>query len=518
MVDKKNVLRLRRGRSVGLGLIAIMGFLIAGFVFEPILSTIPLVAPQFEDQFEIPFVTPEQEQNNQEILKDIEEVVKDQTIPPEEIPPMVEDLADEIVTIPPITNETSVVCTDSIPPTCNTIPPVTSEDPPLVQIGDILDDNPIVDPILPESTSLDLLTRVTKIDSQGNKVVVEKTTTFSKLAFLVEEKTNIDYKTGFLEIEMFVKGEPNTKYSGSGTFDIMIGTSSIFSTPIKINFDQVSDGSGMIPITVISPLGGMSTVYTFDFNANFNKFINEKVTKIDVIINSLDTTKDQDNFSIQNISVFTMDIARDDIQIIITDEEGITSRVYPTDSKLVVTSVQASSQGIICIVGVTTGSTFTGKTSSINPADCLYNFPPPNYQSEPALSIWRKLYPMTTITAGTAPAPQVLGLNLYDIDGNIIKFSSGGTGTVFNELVTRNTNYTLKINSPLISSDLSFGKAQQTQSYSCQSVVTTNYKIVITSVPPPSGCGFTNSCFTTTYHTLYPNGISSGAVQCNLPK
>ena len=513
----KGKLAVLRSRSTGFALIGIMGFLIAGFVFQPIISTIPIIAPEvnLDDQLEIPFVTPDIEENNEEIIDQIEEIVLDETIPPEEIPQMIEDLAEDIVTIPPISNETSIVCGDE---SCSTIPPITSEDPPLVQIGDILDENPILDPILPESASLDLLTRVTKQNSAGQRTVVEKTTQFSKLAFLVEEQTNIDYKTGFLEIEMFVKGEPNTRYSGTGTFDIKVGTSSIFPSTIQISFDQVSDSNGLIPITITSPTGGTATLYTFDFNANFNKFINESVTKIDVIINLLDATKDQDNFSIQNVSVFTMDIARDDIQVIITDEQGTTSRVYPTDSKLIVTSAQASSQGVICAIGTIFGSTVTGKTSGSSPADCLYYNPPPAYASGASLNTWHNLFPITTITAGTAPAPQILGLNLYDKDGKIIKSSSGGTGTVFNELVTRNADYVLKINSPIISSNLSFGKAQQTQSYSCQSTVTTVYKIVTTTTPAQSGCGFTNSCFSTTTYSLYPNGISIGATQCNLPK
>lgn len=516
----KSKLAVLRSRSTGFVLIGVMGFLIAGFVFQPIIATIPLVAPEvnLDEQLQIPFVTPEIEQNNEEVLEQIDEIIQDETIPPEDIPPMIEDLADEIIIIPPISNETSIICTDNIPPNCNEIPTVTSEDPPLVQIGDILDENPIVDPILPKSASLDLLTRVTKQNSQGERTVVEKTTQFSQLAFLVEEQTNQDYKTGFLEIELFIKGEPNVRYSGTGTFDINVGTSSIFSSPVQISFDQISDNEGLIPVKITSPTGSTATLYTFDFNANFNKFVNESVTKIDVIIKSLNAIKDQDNFSINDVSVFTMDIARDDIQVIITDEQGSTSRVYPTDSRLTVTSVQASSQGAYCTIGIIFGSTVTGKTSGSSPADCLYNFPPPSYTSSAQLNTWHNLYPISYASAGTAPAPQISGLSLYDIDGKLIKSSSGGTGTIFNELVTRNQNYVLKINTPLISSDLSFGKAQQTQSYSCQSTVTTNYKITTTSTPPVSGCGFTNSCFTKITYSLSPNGISIGATQCNLPK
>ena len=200
-------LAVLRSRSTGFALIGVMGFLIAGFVFQPIASTIPIIAPVFDEQFEIPFVPSEIDENNQEISDQIQEIISDETIPPEEASSMVEDLQKEIQTIPTITNETSIVCTDSIPQTCNVIPTITSEDPTLVQIGDILDDNPILNPLLPQSASLNLLTKITKQDSTGKRTVVEKTTQFSQLAFLVEEGTNIDYRNGFLEIEMFVKGK-----------------------------------------------------------------------------------------------------------------------------------------------------------------------------------------------------------------------------------------------------------------------------------------------------------------------
>jgi hypothetical protein len=282
--------------------------------------------------------------------------------------------------------------------------------------------------------------------------------------------------------------------------------------------DEISDINGIIPVHIVSPTGSTSNLYTFDFNANFNKFVNEAITKIDVKIITLDVTdKDLNKFSIQNTLVFEMDIARDDIQLIVADETGVTSRIYPTDSRIVVTSVQASSQGAYCTIGIYFGSTLTGKTSGNSPDDCLYNFPPPNYASGASLNTWHSLYPISYVSAGTAPAPQILGLNLFDQDGKILKSSGGGTGTVFDNLVTRNENYTLKINTPVISSELSFGKAQQTQSYSCQSKVTTNYKISTTTVPAQSGCGFTNSCFSTTYYTLAPNGISIGVTQCNFP-
>ena len=453
------------------------------------------VAPNFEKEFEIPFITPEQEQVNQDIIKQIDEVISDPQINPENKPELIKVIADESTIIPLPSNET-----------------IFSEDPPIVQIGDITNN-----PVLPQSPSLDLVTRITKQDSQGNRIAVEKTTAF-KFAFLVEDTSNIDYKNGFLEIEMFVNGKPNTAYSGTGTFDIQISGQSIFQTPITINLDEISDINGMIPVHIISPTGSTSNLYTFDFNANFNKFVNEAITKIDVKIITLDVTdKDLNKFSIQNTLVFEMDIARDDIQLIVTDETGVISRIYPTDSRIVVTSVQASSQGAYCTIGIIFGSTVTGKTSGSSPADCLYNFPPPNYASGASLNTWHNLYPISYVSAGTAPAPQILGLNLFDQDGKILKSSGGGTGTVFDNLVIRNENYTLKINTPVISSELSFGKAQQTQSYSCQSKVTTNYKISTTTVPAQSGCGFTNSCFSTTYYTLAPNGISIGVTQCNFP-
>jgi hypothetical protein len=112
------------------------------------------------------------------------------------------------------------------------------------------------------------------------------------------------------------------------------------------------------------------------------------------------------------------------------------------------------------------------------------------------------------------------GVILLDNDGKVLVTKPGGTGEFFNELVTRNQNYTLTISSPAqFTGHLSYGKTQETKSYSCWQTGTPKYANSNSYWSGAvSGCGFTGTCgnFAYTYY-LSPNGYNLGAVQCNLP-
>jgi len=70
----------------------------------------------------------------------------------------------------------------------------------------------------------------------------------------------------------------------------------------------------------------------------------------------------------------------------------------------------------------------------------------------------------------------VFGLTLFDSNNQFIKTITGGTGIVMDELLQRNTNYTLRISSPEITSELSYPKAQQTKSFTCENEYDVKYR------------------------------------------
>lgn len=207
-------------------------------------------------------------------------------------------------------------------------------------------------------------------------------------------------------------------------------------------------------------------------------------------------------------TLFEMDISRDDIQLIITDEEGGTLRVYPTDSRITVRSVANSVDGGSCIIGVfynlqNGDSSRLPRSSGVSTASstsaCIGNLSP--------------------YSAGTVPAPSITGMILQDSDGELLVTGAGTTtgGTAFDELLTRNANYTLMISSLGLTSDLSYGKSQETKTMTCFQDGTSRYVSQCSTTPASSGCGFAGVCYSTTTCYISSSGFTTGAIQCNLP-
>ena len=203
-----------------------------------------------------------------------------------------------------------------------------------------------------------------------------------------------------------------------------------------------------------------------------------------------------------------------DQKILITNEEGITERVYPSDSRIVITTLTNDIFGNQCLIGtyirqacptsaecigyVKGGCVATGTCSIRSP--CMDGNPPER------------------VLAGTALAPTLSGINLLDSEGRLVATALGGTGKVFDELLTRNANYTIQITKgyPPISADLSYGKSQETQSYTCQDNASAIQQVIISTKSGTIGTSY--------YYYITTNGISPGNLetvalrtQCNFP-
>ena len=398
----------------------------------------------------------------------------------------------------------------------------TSQTPPPEQICDIDPQNIICQLINPPTSSVNLLSSVTKIDSLGNEVIVQGSFTIPQLSFFVEDTTNIDYRTGFLRIELKLDTDnPLQNILGTGDFEITVGTNQVITAPISIS--GTSDVDGSIPVEFLSPTGVVSPSFTFSFDEFFSSFANEQVTRLNANINNLeiniiepstlpDAPTDATVFGIfgNDLTVFSMNIARDDEQIIITDEQGITTRLFPTDSNLILTSIPKGVSGVICFIWTQTTLNNAARTTTTS-----------GDRNAPLVEA-SCISTVARVVVGTAPPPQLSGIIILDQDGQLLLNLPGGGGTgttsirVLDELVTRNENYTLKISSPVFDSALSYGKSQETQSYTCQYNPTAIYFAESLCVTP-TGCF--GGCATTCYIAIKPtkNVWDNNEITCTLP-
>ena len=484
------------------------------------------------DEFEIPFLTPEQEQMNEDTIEEIINIVEnpEQNV---EIDPVLlqqnEDCnaliisASEPNSPDTITDEQLKQCDliaeqiqnqtqqqlgqiieekekEIILPPNVQIPTNSSMDDPFTQL---CDQNPSLI-VCGKSTSLELITRVLKQDSTGKQTTVETTTKIPQLAFFVEDVSNIDYKNGKLQFELIIKGDPNFKYVGDGKVDLLIGDQSLFSEPLSVKVDGVGDSEGKVDLLFVSPTGGISDLLLFEFASNFNKFPNESITPVRLHVLDLNVSGDRDQkFALVDQDVFTMDIAREDIKLLITDQQGITARVYPSDSRIILTTVAGTSSPFISYTSraITYDSIFYG-----NGRGCSL-FTVTSDVSYPAPTTGGKTYPV--------PAPSISGVSVLDSDKKVVTSVSGGIGKVLDYTqLTRNENYTLKVTSPSItSSDLVYGKSQETKSFTCQQSAT----VIGTSTSSTSGD--TSNCgLYTLYYSVVYGSLKLGAITCNIPK
>ncbi len=272
---------------------------------------------------------------------------------------------------------------------------------------------------------------ITKINALGNSTVTSQTFQIPQLAFLADP-TDFDFTDGFMELTIDIQTKRDVAVTADGLYDVLVNNQTILTEPIQITADGITDENGILPVSFISPTGIPSNKYTLNFALNFDVFVNEQINPVVLKVVRLDVTRDTDSFSIIDQTLISSDIERDDIKILLVDEEfGETLRVFPTDSRLVFNSVPKT---LFAISGACLGA-----------------------------------------GAGTAPAPQIGRIEVFDSSGELFTFDNGGTGLRFmDELITRNANYTVSM---FFSSDqgmIEYGKSQETKTFSCNSELKSN--------------------------------------------
>ncbi len=501
------------------------------FISFPILNALGDVKPVYNaDDYNVPELSIQDTQNNEQINEEIDNIVNDasvfctanQTILEMIAQSELDKLGEVTVSNPPanvdpntfinttiVDQETAILCNKEIQILIKQLQdeliqtdPInnvteTSDDSTGQQLCDIEPNNPLCGTLLPEASAITLQAKVTKITSQGQRIESISQFDLPRQAFLVEEETNLDFRNGFLEIELFALTDPDVELSGTGELDILIGGSSIFTSPFVISVSQENNTGGIIPLDIQG-----TPIVKFSFAQNFNKFTNLAITPVEIRVVSIDLSDGTSQFTNQNLSLFDINISRDDIQIIIQDESGNNVRAFPSDSRIVINSVASKSQPYLTglVRQIVFDSTFYG-----NGLGC----------SQPFVVSDRTFTPTDSATL-TIPAPKITGISLVDSNGITISTSTGGTGNSlydFNQ-ITRNATYTIKASG--ISGVLDYGLNQETKSFTFSQDGTANTVFSVSIYGKNYG-----ACQSFTQSTLQSldmiNPLKLGVISSNFP-
>lgn len=349
---------------------------------------------------------------------------------------------------------------ETIPPSSDLNMTETSEDPPVEQVCDQLNLG------CGSSSPINLLLNVVKIDANNNRFNSTVITAVPALSFFVEQGTNVDFTNGFIEFGLDIETFTDTNVVGTGSIEILISNQTIQQADIKISDLVVTEG--IANVLFVGPTGATSETILFSFATNMDKFPTQGLTPIEFKIVDLQINRDTQDYAISNTVIFTMEIATDVDEIIIEDQQGELIRVYPTDDRFIIRSSTITVGGQICF-GLDRNKWLAAVPGNFGR---LWTEPPVDLDDICAIAT-------RPVTAGTAPAPPISGINLFR-NGEFVKSVAGATnGVVFDELLTRNTNYTITIADPSITFDFTTPKSQRNYDFKCWYNDRLNYGVTI---------------------------------------
>lgn len=346
------------------------------------------------------------------------------------------------------------------------IQPITSNDTTTKQV---------IEQIIPPKT-IKLEANIAKIDSSSKIYVESFSFDIKPFSLFVEDTSNIDFAKGFVELGLNLVYDPNNNLVANGMFNILINNKTVFPQDITLKVDGITDSDGKIKIK----FADISDLYTFDFGANIQKFPNEAVSKIQYIIKSLEITTDKE-YGLFNQEIFSMDIFRDDIKVLITNSDGTQVRTNLQDSTLKITSNPS-----------TIATAYTSRTQ------CPYG-------GNPA--------PSTTYYGVTNVPAIPIAVKIIDTDTGQTIDAFSGTGTVVDIKLFRNHNYTIDhnvVDKPR-SKDPFIISTPKTQA-------NFNYNVWTDSDYSSSSGGSGSSGLCTVYTTISTPIIGTQHVKSNFPK
>ncbi len=186
----------------------------------------------------------------------------------------------------------------------------------------------------PELFDVTISSKVFKTDNFGQRTESKTNFDIPLLAFFVEDTSDIDFDQGIIEQELIVNAPPNTSLRLSADFDILIGNQTILLEPLTIGGFGTTDENGELTVNYINQLGLRSNVFTFLFADHIDKFPITGTEKVDYVLSNVRVTSGLFEFELESVVIYSIVIARDPNQLIIVDELGERTRVFPTDDTL----------------------------------------------------------------------------------------------------------------------------------------------------------------------------------------
>lgn len=364
-----------------------------------------------------------------------------------------------------------------------------SDDSPGEQVCDLTE--------CPEANAVSLEANIVKVTS--NQTRIESTILFDLplQSIFVQDTSNIDFRNGFIEIELVAVTDPNVRLSGSGELDILVGGVSVLPEPFFISVQTENNTDGRVQLLI----GGTERISLSLANL-FNLFADRSVTPIELKIIDIEFTDERNIFQKSDFVIFSLNIFRDDVLILIQDEEGNTVRSFPMDSRVVIhSSASRSDPYQVCRIRVDVFQSFflgnglgcTGHTlTQTSTNDCS----------------------SATKQTVQVPAPTITA-SISDSEGNLLFSDSGSGNSLFDyDMLTRNATYTLSI-SQIGSGELDYGEAQETKSFTCTQEGTANISTIHTISGSVKPCSTYYRIATTVLNTANP--LTLGSKTCNFP-
>jgi len=200
-------------------------------------------------------------------------------------------------------------------------------------------DGTIVDPEpMPVPFDVSISSVIFKTDNNGTRT--QSTTNFDipLFAFFVEDTTNLDFDNGFIEQQLNLNAQPNTQITLDANFDVLIANQTILPEPLTISISGVTDQNGQLSIDYVNPVGLKSKDYFFSFADHIDKFNATATDKVEYVINNVRVSAGDFEYELESGVIYEITIARDPNRIIIIDESGGKSRIFPTDDVINVLS------------------------------------------------------------------------------------------------------------------------------------------------------------------------------------
>jgi len=194
----------------------------------------------------------------------------------------------------------------------------------------------------PELFEISIVSKISKTDNTGE--TFESTTNFPipLLAFFVEDTSDKDFDNGFIQQGLIVTAPPDTQINLDANFDVLIANQTVLTEPITISITGFTDENGELTIDYVNPIGLKSKDFLFSFSDHLDKFPITGNEKVEFELNNIKISSGNFEFALESVVIYSIEVATDLNQIIIVDEEGGRTRVFPTDDTLRLYSTTAT--------------------------------------------------------------------------------------------------------------------------------------------------------------------------------